>query len=44
MAAEVILMNEIEATTAQMGIDMDIDFSSIQLPPGENCGIIRYQT
>ncbi|KAA3482149.1 eukaryotic translation initiation factor 3 subunit B-like [Gossypium australe] len=40
MAAEVMLMNEIEATAAQMGIDMNIDFSSIQLPPGENCGII----
>ncbi|KAH1099269.1 hypothetical protein J1N35_016190 [Gossypium stocksii] len=39
MAAEVMLMNEIEATAAQMGIDMNIDFSSIQLPPGENCGI-----
>ncbi|XP_038998070.1 eukaryotic translation initiation factor 3 subunit B-like [Hibiscus syriacus] len=40
MAAEVMLMNEIEATAAQMGIDMNIDFSSIQLPPGENFGII----
>ncbi|KAE8716893.1 Eukaryotic translation initiation factor 3 subunit B [Hibiscus syriacus] len=40
MAAEVMLMNEIVATAAQMGIDMNIDFSSIQLPPGENCGII----
>ena len=42
MAAEVMLMNEIEATAAHMGIDMNIDFNSVQLPPGEDCGIVRY--
>ncbi|XWS55364.1 hypothetical protein CRYUN_Cryun10bG0168100 [Craigia yunnanensis] len=40
MAAEVMLMNEIETTAAHVGIDMNIDINSIQLPPGEDCGIV----
>ncbi|KAA3460979.1 eukaryotic translation initiation factor 3 subunit B-like [Gossypium australe] len=40
MAAEVMLMNEIESKAASMGIDLNMDFNSIQLPRGEDCGIV----
>ncbi|MBA0771804.1 hypothetical protein Gotri_007276 [Gossypium trilobum] len=35
-----MLMNEIEAKAASMAIDLNIDFNSIQLPRGEDCGIV----
>ncbi|KAK8522409.1 hypothetical protein V6N13_115379 [Hibiscus sabdariffa] len=40
MAAEVVLMNEVESKAAQLGIDLSVDLNSIQLPPGENFGIV----
>lgn len=37
-----MLMNEIESRAAEAGIDLSlVDLNSIQLPPGENFGIIR---
>ncbi|KAL6146914.1 hypothetical protein ACLB2K_057590 [Fragaria x ananassa] len=35
-----VLMHEIDATAARLGIDLPPDLDSIRLPPGENCGIL----
>ncbi|KAL6278954.1 hypothetical protein ACE6H2_022555 [Prunus campanulata] len=38
---DVMVLNDIEATAARIGIDLSqLDFDSIRLPPGENFGII----
>lgn len=40
---DVLIMNEIDATANRLGIDLlQVDLDSIQLPPGEDFGIIRY--
>ena len=40
--ADVMVMKEIEATAANLGIDLDkLDLDSIRLPPGEDFGIVR---
>ncbi|XP_050268199.1 eukaryotic translation initiation factor 3 subunit B-like [Quercus robur] len=39
--ADVMVMKEIEATAANLGIDLDkLDLDSIRLPPGEDFGIV----
>ncbi|XP_075646097.1 eukaryotic translation initiation factor 3 subunit B-like [Castanea sativa] len=39
--ADVMVMKEIEATAAHLGIDLDkLDLDSIRLPPGEDFGIL----
>ncbi|GKU99920.1 hypothetical protein SLEP1_g12697 [Rubroshorea leprosula] len=39
--ADVLIMNETEATAARLGIDLsEVDYDSIRLPPGEDFGII----
>ncbi|KAF5743376.1 hypothetical protein HS088_TW09G01444 [Tripterygium wilfordii] len=39
--ADVMIMNEIEATASRLGIDLSqLDLDSIQLPPGEDFGIV----
>jgi hypothetical protein len=41
--ADVMVMKEIEDKASLLGIDLStIDLDSIQLPPGYDCGIIRY--
>lgn len=41
--ADVMIMNEIEATAGRLGIDLsEVDLDSIKLPPGEDFGVIRY--
>ena len=43
--ADVMVMNEIEATAARLGIDLShLDLDAIHLPPGETFGIPRYET
>ncbi|ESR63479.1 hypothetical protein CICLE_v100076091mg, partial [Citrus x clementina] len=38
---DVLIMNEIDATANRLGIDLlQVDLDSIQLPPGEDLGII----
>lgn len=40
---DVLIMNEIDATANRLGIDLlQFDLDSIQLPPSEDFGIIRY--
>ena len=42
MADVAVLMNEIEATASRLGVDLsNVDLNSIQLPPGDDFGIIR---
>lgn len=39
---DVMVLNDIEATAARIGIDLSqLDLDSIRLPPGEDFGIIR---
>lgn len=39
-----MIMNQAEETASRLGIDLaQLDLDSIHLPPGENCGIIRYE-
>lgn len=41
--ADVLIMNEIEATAGRLGIDLyQVDYDSIRLPPGEDFGVVRY--
>jgi translation initiation factor 3 subunit B len=41
--ADVMVMKEIEDKASLLGIDLStIDLDSIKLPPGDDCGIIRY--
>ena len=42
--ADVMVMKEIEDTALRLGVDLStLDLDAIRLPPGEDCGIVRYQ-
>lgn len=43
MAAVMMMMEEIKEKANRLEIDLpSIDLDSIHLPPGEDCGIVRY--